>query len=142
MRGKASEMGEQIAIFQWAKFGEGRWPELKYMFHVPNGMRSSPREVAKYKKAGLNPGCPDIWLPTPRRGYGTLVIELKLIGQKPRPNQVEWLDFLGEQNILATSCEGADDAIETIEWYLEGERSWLLRPRKRTLTLLKKLLGK
>lgn len=142
MSGNRSEISEQIAVFNWALWQEGTWPELKYMFHVPNGMKSKPREVAKYKKAGLKPGCPDIWLPVPRRGYGGLVIELKLPGEKPRQNQTEWLDFLGEQNFFATSCVGADETIDVIIWYLQGERTWYLKLKRPTLSLLNRLLGK
>lgn len=142
MSGKRSEISEQIAVFNWALWQEGQWPELKYMFHVPNGMRSKPREVAKYKKAGLKPGCPDIWLPVPRRGYHALIIELKLPGEKPRQNQTEWLDFLGGEGNFATSCVGADETIDTITWYLQGERTWVLRLKRQTLNVLKMLSGK
>lgn len=120
MKSKRSEHSEQVFVFQWADLQMGKWPELEFMFHVPNGMKTTAKIKHMFKQAGLRPGCPDIWLPVPRRGYNGLVIELKLPGQKPRDNQVRWLDFLSSQNWFATTCEGGDDAVETLTWYMEG----------------------
>ena len=32
-----SESVEQSRLFQWARMQQGRWPELKLLYHIPNG---------------------------------------------------------------------------------------------------------
>lgn len=34
---KRSEDTEQINVIQWASWNINRYPELKWLFHVPNG---------------------------------------------------------------------------------------------------------
>lgn len=74
--------------------------------------------MGEAKAVGLKAGCPDLWLPIARRGFHGLVIELKRPGQKPRDNQIMWLEFLHKEGYLAVLCEGDEDAIHLLEWYI------------------------
>jgi hypothetical protein len=122
-----SEHDEQRAIFEWAAWREGQYPELKLLAAIPNGAklpyikkngkRFSP-EAVRLKAEGLKPGFPDMILPVPKGEYHGLFIELKFGGNKPTPEQAVWLDRLTERGYLAVACWGANEAIEVISEYL------------------------
>lgn len=71
------ESEEQSALFQWARLMEGRCPELRLMYHIPNGgLRNKPVAV-RLTAQGVRRGVPDICLPVARHGFHSLYIELK-----------------------------------------------------------------
>lgn len=72
-----TEADEQKAVIQWCILMEGRWPELEYIYHVPNGGSRNAREAANLKAQGVKPGVPDLELPVARGAYTGLHIELK-----------------------------------------------------------------
>ena len=77
--------------------------------------------AAQLKAEGTRKGFPDVMLPTSRRGYHALVIELKR--QRRAKSQVskeqkEWLTYLESQGWCAVVCFGAEEAIEKLRWYL------------------------
>ena len=116
------EETEQKQLFRWAGYHERKWPDLRFLFHVPNE-RIRYRERAKMKVLGVKPGVPDLCLPVPRRGAGCLWIELK--AAFPRrgtltPDQQRWLDFLNANGARAVVCSGWEEAARTITEYLEG----------------------
>lgn len=41
-----TEADEQKTVIQWCILMEGRWPELEYIYHVPNGGSRNAREAA------------------------------------------------------------------------------------------------
>lgn len=112
------EAADQEAIFNWAKMREQIHPELKYLYHVPNGGSRNKIEAANLKRQGVKSGVPDICLPVPRGKYHGLYIELKHGKNKTSKSQDEWLKFLSEQGYLAVCIYGWEDAIKTIEKYL------------------------
>ena len=61
-----TEADEQKAVIQWCILMEGRWPELEYIYHVPNGGSRNSREAANLKAQGVKPGVPDLELPVAR----------------------------------------------------------------------------
>lgn len=122
----ASEHDEQVAIFQWAKTNEGRWPELRWMFAIPNGGARATLTAIKLKAEGVKSGVPDIFLPLPMMGWGEILysglwIELKIGSNKPTDNQREWIDGLRKAGYAVALCYGAEEAIRTITSYLRGE---------------------
>ena len=62
-----TEADEQKAVIQWCILMEGRWPELEYIYHVPNGGSRNAREAANLKAQGVKPGVPDLELPVAGR---------------------------------------------------------------------------
>ena len=72
-----TEADEQKAVIQWCILMEGRWPELEYIYHVPNGGSRNAREATNLKAQGVKPGVPDLELPVARGAYTGLHIELK-----------------------------------------------------------------
>ena len=115
-----TEAEEQATLFSWARMVSGRRPELKWMFHVPNGGERGKAEAARFKAEGVKPGVPDIFLPIPRGPYHGLFIELKRQkGGRVSAEQRIWLEALLTQGYMATVCYGWKDAAATIEDYLD-----------------------
>lgn len=115
---KHIESEHQQALFQWATLAAGGIPELKLMYHVPNGGKRDHAEAACLNAEGVKPGVPDIVLPVARGRYHGLYIELKAAGGKPTENQIEWLNSLSGQGYHAVICYGWTAARTVIEEYL------------------------
>lgn len=115
-----SEEEEQVALFNWTKMQEGKYPELKLMFHIPNGGLRSKSEAARFKRAGVKSGVPDIFLPCARGNYHGLFVELKrLTGGRTSKEQKAWIAALENAGYAAYVCRGWQEAVRTITWYLE-----------------------
>jgi hypothetical protein len=115
-----SESEEQAALFEWAKWRVNIYPELKLLYHIPNGGKREKATARRLKTEGVKPGVPDICLPVARRGYHGLYIELKARG-KPTAGQLEWIDALNEQGYAAAVCCGMRAAVDLILKYLHGK---------------------
>lgn len=115
------EADEQKAIFARCELLISRYPELKHLYHIPNGGSRNHIEAAHLQKQGVKPGVPDICLPVARGGYHGLYIELKRrAGGVVSKSQKEWLSFLARQGYCACVCRGADEAMNVILKYLGG----------------------
>ena len=119
-----TEEQEQRTLCQWARMHEGLWPELRLLYHIPNGGSRRKIEAAILKGLGVKSGVPDMCLPVPRGGQHGLYIELKRRKSgKLSPEQMQWLEALATQGYTAAVCRGCDQAIAMIERYLRGEGS-------------------
>lgn len=49
---KRSEDTEQIKVIRWAAAAECRYPELKWLHHIPNGGTRNSQEAIKLKNMG------------------------------------------------------------------------------------------
>lgn len=132
-----SEDGEQSALFCWAQQNLSTYPQLKWLFAVPNGGYRDPKTAGKLKATGVKAGVPDICLPISRKqikidGWWqichTLYIELK-VPKKKHPNdlwagatdeQREWLKHLRTQGYAVHVCYGWEDARDRIVEYLNS----------------------
>lgn len=115
------ESAEQQTLFEWAKRAEGRWPELKLLYHIPNEGKRSARTGARLKAEGLKSGVPDVCLPVPRGEHHGLYIELKRRkNSRVTQEQMDWIADIVEQGYVAAVCRGCDEAIALIESYLRG----------------------
>jgi hypothetical protein len=113
------ESEEQSALFQWARVMETRIPELRLLYHIPNGGLRDKRVAVRLTAEGVRRGVPDICLPVARRGCHGLYIELKRgHGGRTTPEQREWLESLNAQGYRAEVCRGFDEARAVIEGYL------------------------
>ena len=121
----ATESVEQQCLFRWAAISAAAHPELRLMFHIPNGGSRSRAEAGRFKAEGVKAGVPDICLPVPRGGYHGLFIELKRTqGGVVSPEQGEWMAELARQGYRVCLCRGWEKAMRAIERYLkmEGEK--------------------
>lgn len=111
---------EQARLFSWAQMAGGRYPELRLLFHIPNGGGRSKSEAGRFKMEGVKAGVPDLCMPVPRGGYSGLFIELKRrAGGRVSPEQKAWLEELRGQGYRAEIARGWEEASEILKDYLE-----------------------
>ena len=84
---KRGEDTEQMGVIDWANWNLQRFPELKMLYHVPNGGKRNPTEAARFKAMGVKAGVPDLCLPVPMNGYAGLYIDMKYGNNKPTAAQ-------------------------------------------------------
>lgn len=116
---KRSEATEQERLISWASWQQNRFPELKLLFHIPNGGSRNTLEAANLKRQGVKAGVPDLFLPVAKGTYHGLFIEMKWGKNTVTDKQDEWLHDLTVQGYKAAVCYGADEAIEIIDNYLQ-----------------------
>ena len=114
-----TEEEEQTVVMHWATMAAGRWPELRLLFHIPNGGKRSKSEAVRFRAAGVRSGVPDLFLPCSRGGFHGLWIEMKAMGGRVSREQERWQTELLGQGYMCAVCYGADAAIETIEKYMQ-----------------------
>lgn len=118
---KVYESNEQIGLFQWAAYQEHKYPELEFMYHVPNGGYRTKTTAARLKREGVRAGVPDICLPAPKGIYHGLYIEMKVENNKTSAEQKRWIAYLRSRNYYVAVCYGLEEACNVIIKYLEGD---------------------
>lgn len=108
----------QRAVIHWARLSEGSHPELKLLFHCPNGGCRDKREAARLKSLGVKPGVPDLMLPVPRSAWHGLAIELKSEKGRLSDPQKEWHSLLQWCGWWVCVCRSFDEAQKEILEYL------------------------
>lgn len=114
----ANEDIEQETLMQWTAYAMGAYPELKLLYHVPNGGKRNAAEAAHLKRQGVKAGVPDLCLPVPRGKYHGLYIELKAKNNQPTETQIDWLKALAAQGFKTAVCWGFEAARSVIESYM------------------------
>ena len=114
-----SEDTEQINVVQWARWNTTRYPELKWLFHVPNGGSRNKREAVKFKQMGVKAGVSDLCLPYPKGVYCGLFIEMKYGNNRQQDTQKEFLADMAAAGHFVATCYSAEEAIKVLEEYLE-----------------------
>lgn len=114
-----SESQEQINLFQWANLQFCKIPELKLLFHIPNGGKRNIVTARRLKAEGVKAGVPDLFLPVPRGGFHGLFIEMKAGKNKTTEKQDVWIADLKQQGYKVVVCYGCEEAITEIKKYLK-----------------------
>ena len=119
-----TEHAEQVAVIDWCFYHLAQYPELDLLFAVPNGAmlgggKMGAIRMSSLKAEGLRPGVCDLCLPVARRGFHGAFIEMKTETGTLSENQKEFINAVERQRYFTAVCYGADDAIKTLEWYLE-----------------------
>lgn len=124
-----SEHSLQSLVIEWAQRHEGRHPELRWLHSSLNGIFiPGPRGLVAriinhMKQEGMKRGIADLFLPVARRGFHGLYMELKRDeSAKLKPEQVEFLEFVASQGYCDKVIRSYEEAVETLQWYLEPER--------------------
>ena len=117
------ERKSQAAVIDWARWASGQWPELRFLFAVPNGDKRSAVTASLLVSQGVKPGVPDLILPVARAGFISLAIEMKRKPNTPTSLQKEWLTALEGFGWLAIVCYGAGEAIAALEAYVKAPRT-------------------
>ncbi len=119
---KRYEADEQSNLIEWCNFASGKYPELKLIFHIPNGGSRNTVEAVNLKRQGVKAGVPDLFLPVSRKGKHGLFIEMKVLPNKCTEKQKEWLTALAEQGYRTTVCFSFEQAKDAILEYLGVEK--------------------
>lgn len=109
----------QAAFFRWVRLMEKTNPVLRLMFAVPNAGKRGYKTAARLIAEGLRSGVPDIIFPVPRGGFSGLAIEFKRKGNKPSPEQIEFIDNLLKEGWLVVVMFDSEDAIKTVKNYIQ-----------------------
>lgn len=125
---KRSEDTEQMGVIDWANWNTNRFPELRLLFHVPNGGKRDVKEAARFKAMGVKAGVPDLCLPVARGGYAGLYIEMKYGKNKPTDNQKQWIADLTKQGYKVAVCWSGEKATQILETYLQQSKTILTDP--------------
>ena len=119
-----TESDLQKAIIMWADTMEDKWPELKWLHHIPNGGKRDGREALSLKRQGVKAGVCDLFLPVRRANYGGLYIELKRPGTNAEKElsdtQIEFLRFAQVQMFATMVSSDFEDVKRCIVEYLES----------------------
>jgi hypothetical protein len=115
---KKIEFQNQAALVAWANTRATLQPELRFLFHVPNGGSRHPIEAANLKRIGVRRGLPDLCLPVKRREYIGLWIEMKAPDGRSSPEQREWHEFLRREGHRVEVCHDWIAARDIIIEYL------------------------
>lgn len=121
MKIMTTESSEQQALFRWAEFQSGRYPELQLLYHIPNGGKRSKSEAARFRAEGVKAGVPDLCLPVARCGCHGLYIEMKREDGRVSENQSRWLHDLMKQGYMTGVCYSCEAAMELLIKYLNGK---------------------
>lgn len=126
-----SEDGHQAALFCWAAANTATYPQLKWLFAIPNGGSRHIAEATKMVATGLRKGVPDIFLPCHlsawTKNYFGCFIEMKVEKKRKTKNggcsdeQVEWIEALEAAGYYCKVCYSWIEAKETLMAYLEGK---------------------
>ena len=120
-----SEDTEQINVMEWARWNVSKYPELKWLHHIPNGGSRNKREAVKLKQMGVKAGVSDICLPYPKGIYCGLYIEMKFGSNRKTAEQKEFLQEMEKVGHFVATCYSAEDAVKVIEGYLNIGK-WVL----------------
>ncbi len=115
-----SEHGHQSALMLWSVGKREQWPEIKWLYAIPNGGDRHIAVAAAMKAEGVKPGVSDLCLPVARRGYHGFYCEMKKPGKggNESDDQKKFGAFLVEQGYFYCCCDHWELAAKTISWYL------------------------
>jgi len=128
-----TEAAHQTALFAWAALHAKRWPELRWLHHIPNGgsrgdsAQSRAIRGGQLKAQGVRTGVSDLSLPVRRGAWSGLYIEMKKPTEKPKregskggvsDEQAEFGEFVKAQGFGFVVCYSWEEAAAIIEQYL------------------------
>ena len=115
------EHDEQVALFEWAGYAKKVYPELEYMFAIPNGGKRNIGTAVKLKAEGVKSGVLDICLPVVSNEYAGLYIEMKYAYGKLSDNQKKYVKFLQAEGYAVAVCYDWNNAADVITRYMQNE---------------------
>jgi hypothetical protein len=113
------ESVEQERLFQMCLLHRREFPDLEWLFAIPNGGWRHKATAAAMQRQGVKPGVPDLALPVARGGCFGLFIEMKRVRDGAvSENQKKWLAQLAALGYRAVVCRGCDEAWQELTTYL------------------------
>lgn len=102
----AREEQEHFAFIQWRNVMIGTIPDLRWLFHVPNGELRHPAVGAKLARMGALPGVTDFIWPVRRGRFACMFLELKSKHGKLEPQQAKFIDAMRDVGHFAQVAYG------------------------------------
>lgn len=125
---RPKESQEQSLFFKWLDYVTIDGHDLRpHCYAVPNGGSRHVVEAVNLKRQGVTPGVPDICVDVPAGKAHGLRLEMKRVGARPTPAQVEMLELRRSMGYAAVITEGFDAARRETVKYLA--QSWLVTDR-------------
>lgn len=128
---KNAEDIAQLAVVNYLKL---KYPKVRFLANYLSGARLPVYLAVKAKKLGqASQGTPDLFIFFNNGKYASLAIELKAEGKNPfkkdgmlksdehLEKQFNYINYLNNIGFYAKFCVGADDAIKTIDSYMNNE---------------------
>lgn len=126
------EHGEQVALIDWANANLRQYPELRWLFAIPNGGKLpfhrnrkgqvTSRQRIKLVREGLRAGVADLMLPVPRGEFHGLFLELKRKPNKVSDEQEEFLAFVKAQGYFTAVGWSFEEGRDFILQYLRMQK--------------------
>ena len=91
MTDRPTEAQVHAAVIAWCRLVAPRDPQLRYLYHTPNGELRSKATAGRLQALGVAAGVPDLLWPVPRCGATGLALELKRRGGVASAAQADWL---------------------------------------------------
>lgn len=121
---KRSEDSEQERVIDWADWNIHKFPELAWLYHVPNGGSRNKLEAQKLKQIGVKAGVSDLCLPYANGIYTGLYIEMKFGKNKRTEKQENFMEEMAKAGHYVATCYSADTAIQVLTEYLTIKRTY------------------
>lgn len=116
-----TEHAHQVALFMWASQNRDKYPELEWMYAIPNGGERNVAVAGRLKAEGVKSGVSDVCVPVARKRCHGLYIEMKKPGGKESANQKEFGAFLQAQGYAYFCCDHWELARDTIILYMNEQ---------------------
>ena len=113
-----TESDHQKALITWVRLSVRRYPDLKYLYAIPNGGKRHIATAARMKAEGARVGVSDLHLPVPRGTYYGLWIEMKSAKGRLSPEQKEWIEAMLALGHYACVCREWSEARDALVMYL------------------------
>ena len=94
-----------------------KYPCLKWLYSVPNGLALHPAIASTMIKEGQKNGIPDLCLPFRTDAYSQLYIEMKSAKGNLSPYQIEFKAYAQTQCYKIVVCRSAIAALESLFLY-------------------------
>jgi len=112
--GALSERSIHLTVMNWIRLH----PDLnKYIIHIPNESKRTPRYGKLLKDMGMRKGVSDLFIAIPKKGYNGAWIEIKTMTGKPSPSQIVFHKDMQHQGYYCKFTKGLDDTIASIKDY-------------------------
>ena len=117
--GELSEKAIHKAIIQWVRIHpyfkeDNRW---KLVMHFANEGKRTPQYGKLLKELGLREGVHDLFIATPRHGYGGFWLEIKSKNGYMSKAQKEFSIDMRKQNYFVRTAWSIEEGIKFISWY-------------------------
>lgn len=116
-----SEHHVQARFIVMCRDHELEYPDLRFLYAVPNGGKRSYRTAVVLKDEGVKRGVLDVHLPVPHGGYFGWWCEFKYLRRVPSDEQEDMIAFLRLKGHYVIVSWSADEALKDLIAYLDLE---------------------